>query len=1009
MTAIQRYELQQIGDEYTLIVYVDPGSEEFSNEFGEITPKSEEKFKQRILNFAKQRFPHVKVTTINVMAGTILLTSLYLGTSGSAMASSPTQPDQPQAVYTVKSGDSLSKIAKQYNISVESLKEINDLTSNTIYVGQEIELPFLTYKVERGDTLYRIADKFGTSVTEIKTLNNLKSNLLKIGQQLKIPVSTTTETTNNETPVTPQPQPEVTTPSTIEQKDIVYTVVRGDTLYGIAKKFNTSAAQIKELSNLSSNTIFVGQKLIVGKEQVQVPTPTPVPKPAPTPAPIVEPEVTKPVEEASTSYIVIPGDSLSVIAKKFNTTVDTIKTLNNLKSDTIFVGQKLIVQQQPVTPAPPPEPEVMPPNVEEQRPTSYIVVAGDSLSVIAKKFNTTVEEIKALNNLTSNTIFVGQKLVLQEPVVEQVPTPEPEVTIPTEQQQATPETYTVVAGDSLYIIANKFKTTIQDLKTANNLTSDAIFIGQQLIIPSINNVQPEQEEPVTEPEAPISNEDILTPNPEEQETPNFNEEISNPVTEEPLPPVGNEDVNNPPLEEEIVEEEAPIIVEENDSVYTVIAGDTLSGIAKKYHTTVTAIKSANNLTSDTISVGQTLQLPVNASTNVSLGYMYFGSVNNFTNQVLNTGNSFNTVSPSYFDVNPDGTLKLTYMVDPTFVENMHNQGIRVVPFLSNHWDREVGRAMLANREQAARQIADAIARYDLDGVNVDLENITDADREAFTDFIRILRELLPSSKEVSVAVAANPNNWQVGWHGAYDYNQLAKYADYLMMMTYDESYQGSDPGPVASLPWVERSIQYALSQGVPRDKVVIGLAHYGRYWLEGSSTGGYGISNSQINEMLQKYENTVTFDERSQSAKATITIKATDPKMYILGKALPAGTYTVWFENEQSYKAKVDLLHKYGIHGIGHWSIGQENREIWSSYPTWFAQRDAAIVVSANPEEPPKVENPVTETAVTYTVAPGDTLYRIALANNISVDSLKAANQLTTNTIYVGQVLKIPT
>src|SRR5690606_24523491 len=132
---------------------------------------------------------------------------------------------------------------KQYNISVESLKEINELTSNTIYVGQEIELPFLTYKLERGDTSYRIADKCGTSVTEIKTLNNLQSNLLKIDQQLKIPVSTTTETTNNETPVTPQPQPEVTTPSTIEQKDIVYTVVRGDALYGIAKKFNTSAAQ----------------------------------------------------------------------------------------------------------------------------------------------------------------------------------------------------------------------------------------------------------------------------------------------------------------------------------------------------------------------------------------------------------------------------------------------------------------------------------------------------------------------------------------------------------------------------------------------------------------------------------------------------------------------------------------------------------------------------------------------------------------------------------------------
>lgn len=81
----------------------------------------------------------------------------------------------------------------------------------------------------------------------------------------------------------------------------------------------------------------------------------------------------------------------------------------------------------------------------------------------------------------------------------------------------------------------------------------------------------------------------------------------------------------------------------------------------------------------------------------------------------------------------------------------------------------------------------------LDGVNVDIENVTEKQRTQYTELVRRLRESLPSDKEVSVAVAANPSGWNTGWHGSYDYAELGKYADHLFIMAYDEHYQGGAP------------------------------------------------------------------------------------------------------------------------------------------------------------------------------------------------------------------------
>jgi len=185
---------------------------------------------------------------------------------------------------------------------------MNNLTSNTLSIGQVLKIPqtnqeipeqeetIIEYKVQSGDSLYKIANKYNTTVNDIKQLNNLNNNLLSIGQILKIPTTQGTE----EIP---------------EENYFNYTVVSGDSLYSIARKFDTSVDEIKTFNNLVSNLLNIGQIL-------KIPT----------------------TSTTETTYVVKNGDSLYSIAKNFNTTVDKLKQLNNLTSSLLNIGQILIIE-----------------------------------------------------------------------------------------------------------------------------------------------------------------------------------------------------------------------------------------------------------------------------------------------------------------------------------------------------------------------------------------------------------------------------------------------------------------------------------------------------------------------------------------------------------------------------------------------------------------------------------------------------------------------------------------
>ena len=320
----------------------------------------------------------------------------------------------------------------------------------------------------------------------------------------------------------------------------------------------------------------------------------------------------------------------------------------------------------------------------------------------------------------------------------------------------------------------------------------------------------------------------------------------------------------------------------------------------------------------------------------SMSYLYFGSPSAYTRRVEQTGGALQEVAPNYFNLNEDGSLKVTGSGIEQFVGEMHAMGVKVVPFLSNHWDRELGVRALENRAALAAQIARAVEEYGLDGVNVDIENVTHLHRDAYSEFVELLRQKLPRDKVVAVAVAANPYGITQGWHGSYDYRRLAKSADYLMLMTYDEHYQGGEPGPVASYDFMERTVQYALKHA-PSDKLVLGLPFFGRIWSDsGALMRGHGLSETQIQSLVASYRGTVAQDPATGSAYARITVRPSDQKPAVNGISLTPGSYTIWFESEESKKRQLGLVERYDLLGAGSWSLGQEWAGTWNYYPLWL-------------------------------------------------------------------------
>ncbi|HEX7064180.1 MAG TPA: NlpC/P60 family protein [Bacillales bacterium] len=303
-------------------------------------------------------------------------------------------------------------------------------------------------------------------------------------------------------------------------------------------------------------------------------------------------------------------------------------------------------------------------------------------------------------------------------------------------------------------------------------------------------------------------------------------------------------------------------------------------------------------------------------------FMYGGTSEEYMEMLSHTHGQAGTLSPPYFYLDQQGNL--IDNVDQQFVEKAHSKGYKVTPFLGNGYIYELGVKAMENRRDLSSQIARAVLEHDLDGVILDIENLTVKERDERTELLQLVAgKLHPYGKTVAICIGAATMKTS-GFYQDFDFKAIGQIVDTVFVMTYDHSYPGSEPGSVAPYDWVEDAIQY-LTTYIPNEKLVLGLPFYGRYWTD--EVKGSSMSIEEIRKLVWKNNAEIQWSNEAKSLYTKFTDEST-------------GTpYEIWYENAGSLMLRIDLVDQYNLQGWGAWSLGWGDPALWDK----LAQSDQVV------------------------------------------------------------------
>lgn len=322
-------------------------------------------------------------------------------------------------------------------------------------------------------------------------------------------------------------------------------------------------------------------------------------------------------------------------------------------------------------------------------------------------------------------------------------------------------------------------------------------------------------------------------------------------------------------------------------------------------------------------IRETIEMKPKIKGTVSLAWDYFSQYYTAPDRNGTTIEGINVVSPTFFRLEQAGKGNILANVGEegeSYVSWAHKQNYQVWPMLSNESLNDTTSEILRDyklRESLINQIVQYIIKYDLDGINIDFENMYEADKDYFS---RFLIELEPRLNEIGAVLSVDVTapDGAPNWSMCYDRYTIGKVADFIIFMGYDQyGISSTEAGTTAGCDWVEANITKFLGQeGVPAEKLILGMPFYTRFWEE---KDGKLISKDTVN--MNKIDNVIPNNVEKQWDE--------NLKQYYIEYKENDVTCKMWIEDETSFKAKLNLVTEYHLAGAAYWTKGMEKDSIW--------------------------------------------------------------------------------
>lgn len=305
------------------------------------------------------------------------------------------------------------------------------------------------------------------------------------------------------------------------------------------------------------------------------------------------------------------------------------------------------------------------------------------------------------------------------------------------------------------------------------------------------------------------------------------------------------------------------------------------------------------------------------------------SSNNDIANVLAGTKGINVMSPTWFYLN-DNKGNLHDIASTNYVNYCHSQGVDVWALFSNLENKEVDTSYVlthtSTRHNLVNQIIAAAIQYNLDGINLDFEAIDTSVGDAYIQFVREL-----SIKCANNGIILSVDNYvPTSYTAFYNRAEQANFADYVVIMGYDQHTLGDEAGSVASINWVKDGVINTL-ESVPAEQVILGMPFYTRIWeLTPSDTENVDVADEQEYKVTSSTFGMKAAANSLANNNATATWSEEDGQNY--AQWTNGGTiYKVWLEDSASIEEKLKLVDSYSLAGAAYWKLGFETSNIWDT------------------------------------------------------------------------------